>query len=173
MARLTVQRCPRSDAEIIRAVLGDDREPFAELVTRYQCAAWVTACGVPRDEHAASDARRRRFSTRSAVSATCVSRAGSESGCSGSPGEKPSARYGSAPASPHDRSTPATIPRSNKSPPPAFRPAPTICSRPWPGYLLTSAWSCRCAISTVAPWPRSPCAWAARRHGYQTALARH
>ena len=37
MARLTVQRCPRSDAEIIRAVLGDDREPFAELVTRYQC----------------------------------------------------------------------------------------------------------------------------------------
>ena len=64
--------------------------------------------------------RRRRFSTRSAVSATCVSRAGSESGCSGSPGEKPSARHGSAPANPHDRSTARDDPAIEQKPATSF-----------------------------------------------------
>jgi RNA polymerase sigma-70 factor (ECF subfamily) len=58
---LTVQKCARSDAEIIQAVLRGDREPFAELVTRYQRAAWVTAWRVLRDEHAASDAAQEAF----------------------------------------------------------------------------------------------------------------
>jgi RNA polymerase sigma-70 factor (ECF subfamily) len=56
-----VQKCARSDAEIIQAVLRGDREPFADLVARHERAAWVTAWRVLRDDHAASDAAQEAF----------------------------------------------------------------------------------------------------------------
>jgi RNA polymerase sigma-70 factor (ECF subfamily) len=46
----------RSDAELVRAVLGGDRDAFAELATRHERLAWATAWRVLRDDHAASDA---------------------------------------------------------------------------------------------------------------------
>ncbi len=56
-----MQKCARSDEDIIQAVLRGDREPFAELVTRHERAAWVTAWRVLRDDHAASDAAQEAF----------------------------------------------------------------------------------------------------------------
>src|SRR5690349_4401155 len=46
----------RTNDELIRAVLGGDQAAFAELVRRYERAAWVTAWKVLRDYHAAQDA---------------------------------------------------------------------------------------------------------------------
>jgi RNA polymerase sigma-70 factor (ECF subfamily) len=49
------------DAEIVRAVLGGEREAFAALVARYERGAWMMARRVLRDDHAAADAAQEAF----------------------------------------------------------------------------------------------------------------
>lgn len=51
----------RSDAEIVRAVLGGDREAFAVLVSRHEKSAWATSWRILRDGHAASDVTQDAF----------------------------------------------------------------------------------------------------------------
>jgi RNA polymerase sigma-70 factor, ECF subfamily len=50
-----------TDAELIGAVLGGEREAFAALVRRYERAAWATAWRVLQDYHAAQDATQDSF----------------------------------------------------------------------------------------------------------------
>ena len=50
-----------SNEELIRAVLDGRHAAFAELVRRYERAAWVTAWKVLRDYHAAQDATQNAF----------------------------------------------------------------------------------------------------------------
>ena len=45
----------RADADAVRAVLGGQRERFAELVERYQAAVYSVALGYLRDAHRAED----------------------------------------------------------------------------------------------------------------------
>jgi RNA polymerase sigma-70 factor (ECF subfamily) len=47
--------------ELIRAALGGEQAAFAELVRRYERAAWATAWKVLRDYHAAQDATQDAF----------------------------------------------------------------------------------------------------------------
>jgi RNA polymerase sigma factor (sigma-70 family) len=51
----------QTNDELIRAVLGGDQAAFAELVRRYERAAWATAWKVLRDYHAAQDATQDAF----------------------------------------------------------------------------------------------------------------
>jgi RNA polymerase sigma-70 factor (ECF subfamily) len=51
---------PTND-ELIRAVLGGEQAAFAELVRRYERAAWATAWRVLRDYHATQDATQDAF----------------------------------------------------------------------------------------------------------------
>jgi RNA polymerase sigma-70 factor (ECF subfamily) len=51
----------QADAEIVRAVLGGNREAFAALVARHERAVWATAWRVLRDDHAAADAAQDAF----------------------------------------------------------------------------------------------------------------
>jgi RNA polymerase sigma-70 factor (ECF subfamily) len=51
----------RTNDELIRAVRGGDHAAFAELVRRYERAAWATAWRLLRDYHAAQDATQDAF----------------------------------------------------------------------------------------------------------------
>ena len=51
----------QADAEIVRAVLGGDREAFGTLVARHERAVWATAWRVLRDDQAAADAGQEAF----------------------------------------------------------------------------------------------------------------
>jgi RNA polymerase sigma-70 factor, ECF subfamily len=51
----------QADAEIVRAVLGGDRDAFAALVARHERAVWATAWRVLKDDHAAADAGQEAF----------------------------------------------------------------------------------------------------------------
>ncbi len=51
----------QTNDELIRAVLRGEHAAFAELVRRYERAAWVTAWKILRDFHAAQDATQNAF----------------------------------------------------------------------------------------------------------------
>jgi RNA polymerase sigma-70 factor (ECF subfamily) len=51
----------QTDAELIDAVRGGDQTAYAELVRRYERAAWSRAWSVLRDYHAAQDATQNAF----------------------------------------------------------------------------------------------------------------
>jgi RNA polymerase sigma-70 factor (ECF subfamily) len=51
----------QTDAELIDAVRGRDHAAYAELVRRYERAAWSRAWNVLRDYHAAQDATQNAF----------------------------------------------------------------------------------------------------------------
>jgi RNA polymerase sigma-70 factor (ECF subfamily) len=51
----------RTNDELIAAILAGEQAAFAELLRRYERAAWVTAWKVLRDYHAAQDATQNAF----------------------------------------------------------------------------------------------------------------
>jgi RNA polymerase sigma-70 factor, ECF subfamily len=51
----------RTNDELIAAILGGEQAAFAELLRRYERAAWATAWKVLRDFHAAQDATQNAF----------------------------------------------------------------------------------------------------------------
>lgn len=53
----------QSDAQLVEAVLGGDRAPFAILVQRYERAVLGVALGIFRDHHAAQDVAQDAFAT--------------------------------------------------------------------------------------------------------------
>jgi RNA polymerase sigma-70 factor (ECF subfamily) len=51
----------RTNEELIAAILSGEQDAFAELLRRYERAAWATAWKVLRDYHAAQDATQNAF----------------------------------------------------------------------------------------------------------------
>jgi RNA polymerase sigma-70 factor, ECF subfamily len=51
----------RTNDELIAAILGGEQAAFADLLRRYERAAWTTAWKVLRDYHAAQDATQNAF----------------------------------------------------------------------------------------------------------------